>query len=118
MKTHHPLPAALLTLLLLLAASWSWAATAPKPESPPLAEAESYRDPLTGMEFIKIQGGSFQMGSPEAETDHRSDEKLHWVSVGSFWLGKHEVTVSQFRRFVNATGYRTDAKRNDDSSEG
>ena len=28
-----------------------------------------------------------------------------------FYLGQHEVTVEQFRRFAEATGYRTDAEK-------
>jgi formylglycine-generating enzyme required for sulfatase activity len=29
----------------------------------------------------------------------------------AFWMGKHEVTVGQFHRFVEATGYKTDAEK-------
>ncbi|MBU0499294.1 MAG: SUMF1/EgtB/PvdO family nonheme iron enzyme [Gammaproteobacteria bacterium] len=81
-------------------------------------EEKQYRDPKTGMEFIKIEGGSFQMGSPSGEEGRDKDEKQHRVSVGDFWLAKHEVTVGQFRRFVNATSYRTDAERNAGGNEG
>ena len=40
------------------------------------------------------------------------------VPGGAFRIGKYEVTVGQFRRFVEATGYRTDAERNTDGNEG
>jgi formylglycine-generating enzyme required for sulfatase activity len=29
----------------------------------------------------------------------------------AFWMGKHEVTVGQFRKFADATGYKTDAEK-------
>lgn len=47
------------------------------------------------------------MGSPSDELGHRADELPHRVCISrAFYLGMHEVTVSQFRRFVELTGYR------------
>ena len=40
------------------------------------------------------------------------------VTVPAFSMGKYEVTVDQFRRFVEATGYRTEAERNTDGNQG
>ncbi len=40
---------------------------------------------------------------------------VHRVTVPAFKLGKYEVTAGQFRAFVVATGYRTDAERNRDA---
>ena len=55
-------------------------------------------------EMVLIPGGSFQMGDLSGEGD--DDEKpVHRVTVPAFRLGKHEVTVGQFRRFVTETGY-------------
>ena len=62
-------------------------------------------------EMVSIPGGTFRMGDLSGEGD--DDEKpVHSVTVPAFRMGKHEVTVGQFRRFVEATGYRTDAERN------
>ena len=68
-------------------------------------------------EMISIPDGTFSMGdlSGEGEDDERP---VHTVTVPSFMMGKHEVTVGQFRRFVKATEYRTDAERNSDGKEG
>ncbi|NGZ29494.1 MAG: formylglycine-generating enzyme family protein, partial [Magnetococcales bacterium] len=64
------------------------------------AEAKEWRDPVTGMEFVKIPGGCFQMGSPGSEKDSRStDSPVHEVCVGTFWLGKYEVTNREYRVF-------------------
>ena len=68
-------------------------------------------------EMVSIRAGTFRMGDLSGEGD--DDEKpVHSVTVPAFKLGKHEVTVGQFRRFVEATGYRTDAERNADGNEG
>jgi formylglycine-generating enzyme required for sulfatase activity len=51
--------------------------------------------------------------------DGQSDEKpVHEVCVDDFYLGKYEVTVGQFRRFSEATGYRTDSERNTGGKSG
>ena len=68
-------------------------------------------DPLTnklGMEFVYIPAGEFMMGSNAAD-----DQKpAHKVQISKpFYLGKYEVTVGQFRKFVEATGYQTDAEK-------
>ena len=60
------------------------------------------------IEFVKIPGGSFDMGDRWGTGD--SDERpVHPVKVKTFNLSKTEITVAQFRRFVQATGYLTDA---------
>ena len=68
-------------------------------------------------EMVSIPSGTFRMGDLSGEGD--DDEKpVHSVTVPAFMMGKHEVTVGQFRRFVEATEYRTDAERNTDGKEG
>nr|VFJ54391.1 MAG: Formylglycine-generating enzyme, required for sulfatase activity, contains SUMF1/FGE domain [Candidatus Kentron sp. DK] len=63
-----------------------------------------------GPEMVDIRGGCFQMGSPASEEGRRNTERQHRVCVEDFSLGKYEVTVAEFRRFVDTTGYRTDAE--------
>ncbi len=61
-----------------------------------------------GMVFIK--GGCFDMG--DTFGDGGSDEKpVHEVCVDDFYMGKHEITVGEFRSFINDTDYKTDADR-------
>jgi formylglycine-generating enzyme required for sulfatase activity len=63
-------------------------------------------------ELVDIPGGSFQMGCLPGDSDCRDNERpVHTVSIRPFRMGKYEVTVGQFRRFVEASGYRTDAER-------
>ncbi|PVV26999.1 MAG: hypothetical protein B6D79_04475 [gamma proteobacterium symbiont of Ctena orbiculata] len=59
------------------------------------------------------------MGSPPGEEGRDKDERQHTVCINhDFRLGKREVTVAQFRRFVQDTGYRTDAEKNTGGLEG
>ncbi len=52
------------------------------------------------LEMVWIPEGTFQMGSPESEDGHQSDESpVHEVELESFWMGRYEVTNAQFRKF-------------------
>ena len=64
------------------------------------------KPPHDGMAWIP--GGTFQMGS----NDFYPEEKpVHRVSVDGFWMDRHTITVAEFRRFVEETGYVTVAER-------
>ncbi len=69
-------------------------------------------------DMVSISGGCFQMGSPESETGRESDERQHRVCVEAFEIGQREVTVGEFKRFVAAMNYRTDAEKNAAGKEG
>ncbi|MCI0704082.1 MAG: SUMF1/EgtB/PvdO family nonheme iron enzyme [Planctomycetia bacterium] len=69
-----------------------------------------------GMEFVFVPPGTFLMGTPEDEPGHKGAEYAegprHTVTLTKpFYLGKHEVTVGQFRAFVDATKYKTDGEK-------
>jgi formylglycine-generating enzyme required for sulfatase activity len=54
-----------------------------------------------GLEMLWVKPGSFTMGSPGSETDRYDDERQHQVTLGKgFYLGKHEVTQSQWERVM------------------
>lgn len=61
-------------------------------------------------DLVEIPGGEFTMGGigPEARPD---EFPRHRVRVGSFGLGRREVTNAEYAAFVAATGYRTVAER-------
>lgn len=59
-------------------------------------------------EMALIPGGEFDMGSADGPDYERP---VHCVKLDSFWMDKTEVTVAQFRQFVEATGYLTDAEK-------
>lgn len=60
---------------------------------------------------VTIPAGCFQMGSPETDEGRSDNEVLHRVCVQGFKLAKHEVTVEEFRQFIAATSYLTDAEQ-------
>ena len=51
--------------------------------------------------MVTIPSGIFEMGS----LDRQSTQPIHTVNIQEFSLGKYEVTVSEFRQFVEATNY-------------
>src|SRR5690606_34462508 len=66
-----------------------------------------------GPQMVVVPHGGFSMGAPdddrEADDNERPRRNLRFDR--GFALSLHEVTVGQFRRFVEATGYRTRAER-------
>lgn len=74
-----------------------------------------------GMTFVLVPAGQFLMGSDESlealAADYPGYERrrlaelvdeapVHRVRITQpFWLGQHEVTVGQFRKFLDASGY-------------
>ena len=62
-------------------------------------------------EMVAVPAGSFRMGDLSGDRSFW-EKPVHSVTVPAFSMGKYEVTVGQFRRFVEATGYRTEAERN------
>ncbi|MDR3333953.1 MAG: SUMF1/EgtB/PvdO family nonheme iron enzyme [Treponema sp.] len=47
--------------------------------------------------FVRIQGGTFMMGSPASEAEQSSSEVQHQVTVSSFFMGKYEVTQKEYQ---------------------
>ncbi len=64
--------------------------------------------PYPGM--VYISGGVLSMGGDNEQADADEFPK-HEVRVAPFWMDAHEVTNSDFRKFVEATGYLTVAER-------
>ncbi len=55
-----------------------------------------------GMRFVKIDAGSFIMGSPESEQGRQWNESQHRVIISkSFYMGETEVTQGQWNRLVS-----------------
>jgi len=72
---------------------------------------DSWTDPTSRMEFLWVPPGCFKMGSPASDDGFSNEQPEHTVCLTGFWLGKYTVTVSQFRQFIQATGYKTDAEK-------
>jgi formylglycine-generating enzyme required for sulfatase activity len=79
---------------------------------------ESFNDAFVdhtgnGPRLVVIPLGSFEMGSPEHERGRRDDESPRHATQMSraFALGRTELTVGDFRRFVEATQYQSEAEK-------
>lgn len=69
----------------------------------------AWRDPVSGIELVKIPAGCFVMGAVQAG-EHveglpfvvpaSNEVPRHEVCVGAFWLGRTEVTREQWRRIM------------------
>src|SRR5688572_22129261 len=98
------------TLLFLMMSGWL-----PAPGStidPQTGLQTRIVHPESGIVMVLIPAGQFRMGSPETETDRGRGERQHLRIIRQpFYMGETEVTVGQFRRFVNAIKYVTDAER-------
>ncbi len=129
--TRQALAAA--ALVLASAGSWAlWWTTRPTMhvventrtiETPPTWKVVtvSGRDPLVAladvapMKFRKLPGGTFEMGSPQAERDrfkkldpdltdgYFADERLHSVEVSAFELAETEVTNAQWKAVMGTS---------------
>lgn len=62
--------------------------------------------------MIYIKGGTFIMGSKMSN----NEKPEHEVSVSDFYMGKYEVTVKEFKRFIEETGYITEAEKSFNST--
>ena len=57
--------------------------------------AGPFTDPVTGMEFVFMKGGCFEMGDTFGE-GHPDERPVREVCVDDFYLGKYEVTQQQW----------------------
>jgi len=66
-------------------------------------------------DFVRIDPGRFTMGSPHSYVDEYNwtyEMPAHEVTIRrAYYMGVTEVTVEQFRLFVEQTGYVTDAQK-------
>ncbi|WP_076792423.1 formylglycine-generating enzyme family protein [Chlorobium sp. KB01] len=64
--------------------------------------------------FVLLPGGEFTMGSPLGEANRQTNETQHQVRLSDFYMSRYPVTFAEFRKFVKATGYLTDAEKAND----
>lgn len=62
--------------------------------------------PPKGM--VYVPGGYTQIGSAEGMAQ---EQPVFWVQIKPFFIDEHPVTVGDFRKFVAATGYITQAEK-------
>jgi serine/threonine-protein kinase len=111
----------------LPAGAYPWWRDVPERERPKLPlprglqyseKPREYVNKVDGSVLVFVPGGTFKMGSAEAarrlrairHTDSLPCEPEREVTLSPYFVGKLEVTVKQFRRFVNETRYKTTAE--------
>lgn len=58
--------------------------------------------------MVLIKGGKFAMGTDEGMP---FEAPVHEVDLGPFLIDAHEVSVAEFAKFIEATGYQTEADK-------
>ena len=58
----------------------------------------SYAQSATNM--VRINGGTFTMGSPSGETRRHSNETQRQVTLSPFYMGRYEVTQAEFQAIM------------------
>ena len=53
--------------------------------------------------MVLIPAGEFQMGTNDGDAD---EKPIHTVYVDAFYMDKYEVTVGQYKAFIQATGHK------------
>jgi formylglycine-generating enzyme required for sulfatase activity len=66
-------------------------------DTPKMVTIYYYANAIVIPELVRIEGGTFTMGSPFNEPQRRSYEgPQHQVMVNSFYMGKYEVTQAEY----------------------
>jgi len=93
--------------------------------SPTILAQEKTMTTSTGAELVWIPPGEFMLGSTQQEQAWAISNHLppdlakregaaprHVKIANGFWLSRTEMTVGQWRKFADATGYLTEAEKN------
>ncbi len=59
--------------------------------------------------MVLIRGGCFKAGDVFGD-GYGNEKPVHEVCVDDFYIGMYEVTVGEFKQFIDETGYRTEAE--------
>ena len=62
--------------------------------------------PASHEDMLLIPGGTFIMGNPASKTGD-DNIPVHSVTIDSFYMDPYEVTVGEFNKFLQATGYNS-----------
>jgi len=97
---------------------------APAPTPPPTPWGSKWNNSI-GMQLVRIEPGEFLMGSTNEQIEklvnHTPGARRQWFDdeqpqhpvkiTKPYYLAAHQVTVAQFRRFVENSGYKTETER-------
>jgi formylglycine-generating enzyme required for sulfatase activity len=75
----------------------------------PVGRASKPAETVAPDALVRVTGGAFSMGDVFGE-GQENERPVHTVTLGDFDIARYEVTVAQYRSFVEETGYRTSAE--------
>jgi serine/threonine protein kinase len=55
-----------------------------------------------GIEFIWVEGGTFEMGSPQNQVNRENDEIQHRVTLDGYYMAKYPVTQAQWVKVMGS----------------
>ncbi len=68
---------------------------------------DTWVEPVTGMKFVWVSSGSFQMGSGAWDGEGKKDEfPTHNVYIDGFWMGKFLITQSNWKKVMSSTFWK------------
>lgn len=68
-------------------------------------------EPITGIRFLWVPGGSFMMGATQDDPEARENEKpARLVTLDGFWLAETPVTNAQYGEYMRSTEVDTDPR--------
>lgn len=67
-----------------------------------------YIEPVTGMKFVYVKGGCYEMGCFDDSKCEKDEKPVHTVCIDGFWIGAHEVTQGQWEKIMknNPAGHK------------
>lgn len=65
-----------------------------------MGKANTYKDPTTGMEFVFVKGGCYQMGDTFGDGYDLIERPVHEVCVDDFCMGKYAVTQGEWKAMM------------------
>ncbi|XP_070247505.1 formylglycine-generating enzyme isoform X3 [Myotis yumanensis] len=71
--------------------------------------------PPAPAKMVSIPAGVFTMGTDDPQIKQDGEAPARRVTVDAFYMDAYEVSNADFERFVNATGYLTEAEKFGDS---
>jgi formylglycine-generating enzyme required for sulfatase activity len=97
----------LLTMFGALFVFQTVACTAATP-MPSLDVGSIQRSEKDGMPMVFVPAGEFTMGSEDGPVN---EQPVHKVTLPDFWIDQTEVTNAMFAKFMEESGYETDAQK-------
>ena len=61
------------------------------------------KKPTVPTDMVLIPASEFQMGSQNGDRD---EKPVRTVYLDAFYIDTHEVTVGEYKKFINVTGHR------------